>query len=70
MLSHVVKDLFDTWCVVQAWGSLDSRHGRMTSVPVAALAEGVREVAAIAKRRQARRYRRVDGEERGLTTRG
>ena len=54
--ARLFQNLFGHWEIEQAWGSLISRHGRLCYVPVASLAEGRQQMAAVAKRRAQRGY--------------
>lgn len=50
-------DLFGDWTLTYAWGSLSSARGRWRITGVASEAEGLRQVAALDKRRRGRGYR-------------
>lgn len=54
--ARLFQNLFGQWEMEQAWGSLTSRHGRLVYVPVASLADGQRQMAAVIKRRAQRGY--------------
>lgn len=54
--ARLFQNLFGHWEMEQAWGSLISRHGRLCYVPLASLAEGRQQMAAVAKRRAQRGY--------------
>lgn len=54
--ARLFQNLFGHWEMEQAWGSLTTRHGRLIYVPIACLADGHRQMAAVAKRRAQRGY--------------
>lgn len=54
--ARLFRNLFGQWELEQAWGNLTSRHGRLVYVPIASLAEGQRQLAAVARRRAQRGY--------------
>lgn len=55
--ADIVRDLFGQWCVVVAWGGLDTRRGRLVTYPVDSNSAAHARMAATAKRRNARGYR-------------
>jgi hypothetical protein len=54
---ELVQDLLGDWTLVQCWGSLGSHRGRRRIVYVPSYGEGLKRIAAIAKRRQQHGYR-------------
>jgi predicted DNA-binding WGR domain protein len=56
----LVRDLFDSWVLVTAWGSVDSQRGNMHSTAVESFEDGQARMQALARRRRQRGYRLVD----------
>jgi hypothetical protein len=54
---ELVQDLLGDWTLLQCWGSLGSHRGRRQIVYVPSYGEGLKRIAAIAKRRQQHGYR-------------
>lgn len=54
--ADIVRDLFGQWCVVVAWGGLDTRRGRMITYAVDGSLAAHARMAATEKRRRARGY--------------
>ena len=52
----LVQDLFGDWTVIQSWGAVGSKRGRVRIVYVPSYAAGLERLAAIGKRRQQRGY--------------
>jgi hypothetical protein len=58
---ELIKDLLGDWTLVQVWGGLDSKRGRMRVVWVPSQTAGLARLAAIGKQRGKRGYE-CDGE--------
>jgi predicted DNA-binding WGR domain protein len=57
--ADLVQDLFGDWTLVRAWGGLGTARGRTQVTGVASKEAGLRQVAALDRRRQQRGYRSV-----------
>jgi hypothetical protein len=55
----IVRDLFEEWVLITAWGGLHSHRGNMRSTVLASYEDGIERIAALDKRRRQRGYRRV-----------
>jgi hypothetical protein len=53
----LVKDLFDEWILIKAWGALESNRGGMRSTPVPSYEAGLERIGEIDKQRKRRGYR-------------
>lgn len=53
---ELLQDLLGDWTLVQCWGGLDSRRGRMRILAVPSEAAGQAQIEAIARRRCQRGY--------------
>ena len=53
----LVKDLFDEWILIKAWGALGSKRGGMCSTYVPSYAAGLERIGEIDKRRKRHGYR-------------
>jgi len=53
----LVKDLFDEWILIKAWGALESNRGGMRSTPVLSYEAGLERIGEIDKQRKRRGYR-------------
>jgi hypothetical protein len=60
--AHLIQDLFGEWTLIAVWGGLGSRRGGMHSTGVASYADGLKQLAAIGKRRRQRGYRCADAQ--------
>ena len=55
--ADLVKDLFDDWQVITAWGGVGSRRGGRRNLYVPSQEAGLQQLAAIDRRRRQRGYR-------------
>ena len=53
---ELVRDLFGDWTVIQSWGGVGSKRGRVRIVWVPSHDAGVERLAAIGQRREKRGY--------------
>ena len=56
----LVRDLFGDWTLLQCWGSLGTHLGGHRLVCVASHEAGLKQIAAIGKRRHQHGYREAD----------
>ena len=56
---ELVEDLFGDWTLVQCWGGLGSRRGRLRIVWVSSHEDGLERIEMIEKRRVQRGYQAV-----------
>ncbi len=57
--AYLQQDLFGDWCVIKAWGSTLSHHGRRQIVSVASYEQGLQLLDVIADRRRKHLYREI-----------
>jgi len=55
--ADLVKDLFDNWQVITAWGGQGSGRGRQRNLYMPSLEAALQQLTAIGHRRQQRGYR-------------
>lgn len=56
----VMQDLFGTWAVNRLWGSKQSKRGGHMLTPASSREEAIYMLADIDKRRQSRKYQKVE----------